>query len=264
MKALLKYFFVFGIIHLTAQNNGGALGGYYVKPSSIREADVMWSDRMWKIIDLREKQNHYLYYPHESHNGLNALFNVLSLYMEESTLDVYSTLDDEFTIRLSPKEALSVGMSYELLSYTDINGNFISDSVPNPTLAQDVIRYRIIEDWYFHKAESRMKAELRGFCPVREVYDDQGEFKGELPMYWVYYPSVRGLLSQHKVFSRNAAERKTIDFMLSNRKYSSYLYKKSNVYNRKIKHYMTGIDILLEGKRLVEEVRDFEQDLWEY
>jgi len=78
MKAIrfFVFFMIFGLFYFnnsTAQQE--VLDGIYVKEhhpakrvipyTPLREADVMWLKRVWRVIDLREKINHPLYYPTE-------------------------------------------------------------------------------------------------------------------------------------------------------------------------------------------------------
>ena len=48
------------------------------------------------------------------------------------------------------------------------------------------------------------------------------------------------------------------------RYFSSYIYKESNVYDRRIQDYKNGIDILYESEDIKNTIFNFEHDLWEY
>lgn len=75
MKKIVFLFILISAISLqdVFSQESTVLDGIYVKehyPSrrvipytSLREADVMWNKRVWRRIDLREKQNHVLYFP---------------------------------------------------------------------------------------------------------------------------------------------------------------------------------------------------------
>jgi len=62
----------------------------------------------------------------------------------------------------------------------------------------------------------------------------------------------------------NSAQRLSFDEVFIKRLFASYIYKEQNVFDRRISQYATGIDALLESKRIKQEMFDFEQFLWEY
>ena len=92
-----------------------------------------------------------------------------------------------------------------------------------------------------------------------------GEYKGEMPLFWLYFPEARIAFSTVPVYNEhNDAERRTLEDLFWKRKFSSYIYKESSVYDRKIDTYKQDLDLLLESKRIEHEIFQYEQDLWEY
>jgi hypothetical protein len=79
-----------------------------VSYTHLREADVMWAKRIWRVIDLKEKMNHKLYYPLEKQNDRISLYEVIRYgALTEGSLTVYDLggieLDDKFRFPVKPE-----------------------------------------------------------------------------------------------------------------------------------------------------------------
>ena len=110
-----------------------------------------------------------------------------------------------------------------------------------------------------------MDVRIIGLCPVKEEYDENGEPKGYRVLFWVYFPECRKLFANNEVYNRwNDAERRTYEDVFFKRMFGSYIYKESNVYDRKILQFAKGMDGLLEAERIKQELFEKEHDLWEY
>ena len=63
----------------------------------------------------------------------------------------------------------------------------------------------------------------------------------------------------------NDAQRISFDDLFMQRRFSSYIYGESNVFDdRTIIEYTTGKDAMFEAERIKTELFNFEHDLWEY
>ena len=84
-------------------------------------------------------------------------------------------------------------------------------------------------------------------------------------IFWLYYPECRYVFANWEVFNRqNDAERRSYEDIFWKRQFNSYVIKESNVYDRNIAEYKTGIDALLESERIKEDLFVMEHDLWNF
>ena len=236
----------------------------------VREADVMWSKRVWRVIDLREKLNLPIYYPEEPTVCLMSLFDVLKCALLTDNLQAFSNpiFDDEFTMPMTKDEVQKLLVTWDSAHQTeDVNnpGEYLIVPLKTEINASNIRQYWIKEDWYFDKQRSVMEAKIVGICPLAEKISEGGEVIGVKPLFWIYFPDARPFLAKAAVFNRhNDAERMSYDELFVKRMFSSYVYKESNVYNRSIADYKKGLDVLLESDAIKEEIFNYESDLWHY
>ena len=132
---------------------------------------------------------------------------------------------------------------------------------------EDIKRFRIKEIWYFDEETSTLQVRILGIAPLKEEYDDQGNFLYEIPMFWIYYPDARETLAREAYFNPgNDKGPMNWHDIFEMRFFASYIYKESNVYDRRLQDVpgLQGVDLLLESEKIRMEIFNFEHDLWEF
>jgi len=283
MKKLVAYFGVFVFIlalsgkHSQAQIVNGAFKRTDIiqkKPMplpSVREADVFWSQKIWRIIDLREKINIPLFYPTTEIEGRMNLISLLLDGIENGQITPYdASLDDDFKVPMSFEQVkASFGAEATQEEKIDFDtGERTMVTIQGEMRPNDIKQYLIKEEWYFDKQNSTLNVRIIGICPIREFVrpGDSPDQVQRQKLFWIYYPEARPLLSTNLVLNPyNSAQQVSFDDLFIKRTFNSYIVEEENVYNnRGISAYLTGKNAMLESKRIENKIFDFEQDLWEY
>ena len=235
----------------------------------VREADLMWAKRIWRIVDFREKMNQYFLYPLNENNNRINLISVLMEGIKTGDIVPFDALQgDDFKVRMTSEEALSLGSGIDSVPRYDHNppydflGYFPE---PRPFDPMTVKKIKIKEDWFFDMKRSVMEVRIVGICPVMEVRDpNSGELRGYQDMYWINFEQAREFLATYRIYNPyNFAQRISYDDAFNKRIFSSLIYKEDNTMDRNIADYQKGVDALYEAEDIKNKLFIFEHDVWE-
>lgn len=304
---------------------GGVVDGVYIQEhiptkkmipyEHVREADVVWSKRVWSFIDLREKINHPLYYPFDFYVDSNwvknssrwSLWTVIKHHVLNGDLTVFEPKNpydvfglgvwdgDQFKYPLVPQAGLNYYSDNNYRSsidgYLNVLGEGRYEPVKNsigedstyvdpftgedvspapifvqdksPILSEHIVQYRLKEDWFFDKERSVLDVRILGIAPV--IYDATKEGGKYKELFWLYFPHCRFVFNNYFAYNdQNDAQWMSFDDLFWKRRFSSVMYKESNVYDRKIDTYKAGVDALFEAEKIKEEIRTLEHDVWSF
>ena len=243
----------------------------YIPYDHIREADVFWSKRIFREIDVNEKMNLPFKYPRQP---LIAIIHTAAMQGELTVYDpdiVEEGLERkegyDFIKPMAVDEVKGIGARTDTTTQIDPITLEEKTVYVNQKLEwRDIVRFRLKEDWFFDENTSTFQVRILGIAPVREIKSSEGIFVGYGAMYWVYYPDLRPILTKYEIYNpKNDAIRLSWEDLFEARIFTSFITKESNVFDRKIAEYATGgIDALLESDRIKQEMFEFEHDLWTY
>ena len=260
--------------------------------------DIIWSRYIYRIIDMRYKQNYQLYFPTKSDDTdyrnlfkviVDAVVDGLPIYpANPETIKPDFKMTEPFAKNQIPRDAMMVVDQTEDHSDDDefyniatsnamlINYDSIADELRfNPFSFEDVvknqIKYMTQEVVFFDKHTSRLHTKIMAIAPLHpiKITADSTDVMGALResiMFWIPFDKLRPYMAlQYAIPNRNETKRVTYDEFFQKRLFTSYIVGEGNMYNRWIPDYTGDPEFVRkEQERIATELLNFEQDLWEY
>ncbi|HZG01788.1 MAG TPA: gliding motility protein GldN [Chitinophagales bacterium] len=227
----------------------------------IRESDVHWQRRVWRVIEVNEKMNLPFQYSNIDWQDLKPMSQILLDAAQSGEISAYD--EDFFKTRIKFDEVTSRGgAGWDTVPTYDAQGEIIGDTAIFNEFNRDMItKFRIKEDWFIDKETGTMQCRIIGIAPVIQ----EPTSGMDMALFWAYYPELRKVLVKEDVFNpKNDAVRYSWDDLMEARMFSSYVIKESNVFDRRISEYASGIDALMESERVRNEIFEKEHDMWSY
>ena len=261
--------------------------------------DVIWARYVYRIIDMRYKQNYQLYFPTKVDDPdyrnlfkviVDAVVDGLEIYPSHpETIKPDFKSIEPFTKRQIPRDALMVVDQTEdhsdddefynistsramLVNYDSIADELSLQPFSFESVVKNQLKYLIQEVVFFDKHTSRLHTKIMAIAPLHPVKistQDTTQIMSmvrESIMFWVPFDNLRPYLAmQYAIPNRNEVKRVTYDEFFQKRLLTSYIVGEGSMYNRWIPDYTGDKDeIRKEQIRIETELLNFEQDLWEY
>ena len=226
----------------------------------LREADIFWEKRVWRVIDTRQKMNLSFVYPEQPF--IDVLLDIIKKHPEEARI----YMDDKFEEQLSEGDVGKQLGSVDTIFVIDpITYQETQKIVRNDFNWMSVNKFRVKEDWIFDEETSTMVTRIMAIAPIMDVVDDNDNYRGQKAMFYAYYPDFRKFLVNYEVKNEdNEAQNLTWEDIFEMRYFGSYIMKESNIQDRRISEYAEGRQALFESERIKDEIFMKEHNLWSY
>jgi gliding motility associated protien GldN len=214
-----------------------------LRPQEVRENDLMYKKRIWREIDIREKQNMAFRYPGDDYTGGGQFIEIILDAVSKGKIKAYSNMDDRFTTALTKEQIIDMLVGQPDTTWvTDPETQQEKMVIKRREFNPDVVtKYRLKEEWYIDRNIGRMQRQIIGIAPFKDIYNDDGSFRASQAVFWLYYPEITSMLAQYEVFNPdNDVARMSWYEFFEGRYFASRIIKVSNPFDYSFKEKGMG------------------------
>jgi len=239
--------------------------GIVISRPYLRNEDIKYRKRVWRVIDTRQKMNKCWVWPRQP---VRQIFWDLAT---KGLVKAYRT--DSFNFVITPEDILRLTADIKTVSKqregSEDPDDLVDSTFPVYFTWEEINKFEIMEDWVFDYKHGELKPIIIGIAPIREI-DKGGGLVVQSKPYWLKMDDCRPTLAKSEVFNRtNDAMRLNWDqYMNLHRMFDSYIVKTSEWNDQYIydqpDYKQNGLAALLRAEEFKNTMFIWEHDLWEY
>jgi gliding motility associated protien GldN len=262
-----------------------------IAQASFYPSDTIWRRTVHRILDLESPRNKALrHFPDSLKSNYRSLIQVIIDGVETYGVDAYSEVEGTQFVGLMTLNEMydNMGGKVDTIWVDDVDNE---DAPQTMEIIHEgggldaVVRYEIIEEYYFVKSTSRFSRSIIGIKPiVAFVKDDPTDNEAEEPVdseenltfkevAWFRFDQLKDLLEVAQM--KNPANQNSFSNYLTKFEsgdFDSYIIELNNNFGVGIADYTDAqqnpneptLQMILESRRIEYELFNFEMNLWEY
>ena len=169
--------------------------------AAFAQATGVWKKNVARMIDLQQKDDEKIHHLANAKQDTTILEMMITA-MKAGRLTAYHTFDNNFTTKLSLQDLNElIASRIDTVSIVDpVTGKAETKIVHMDFDYSLIHKYRILEEWVFDPHTGKTDIQITGIAPVRDIYGDDGVYRGSQAMFWVHYNDLRNILTKYEQY----------------------------------------------------------------
>jgi len=157
-----------------------------------------WKKKVARVIDLVQKEDNKVHHLTNAEQDM-PLLEMMATALKAGKLNAYAAFDNNFTSKLSPAEINQIlGPKIDTVTITNpIDGKEETKIIHRDFDMSVIHKYRILEEWTFDTNTGKTDIQITGIAPIRDIYGDDGVFRGVQAMFWVHFNDLHSILAKY-------------------------------------------------------------------